>query len=159
MHEKLTKRVKTLKLFDCDLRKFPEFVLHYQELEVLLLEQNAIRMIPKDIVKLSKLRVLNLNRNSFKEFPVVITALQHLEELYINSTTIPTVGEELLKLNKLQKFTLMNNSFSEIPSVFFKMTQLTFLGIQRLYRLAKTPYKDKTIEDLKAALPDCTIHA
>lgn len=110
-----------------------EFVSSLQQLNTLVLSNNAISSIPKEsFAHLTKLRKLSLflllpllthsGHNQLHEFPPVFH-MTDLKELNLNSNKISSIPDEITKLVHLAQLDLGNNLLENVKvlSVFSKM--------------------------------------
>lgn len=75
----------------------------------LILHNNELETIPKDIYKLKCLEKLNLSHNKLRNLPPELGKAVSLKELYLNDNLISSVPMELGTLYNLQVLNLANN--------------------------------------------------
>jgi hypothetical protein len=74
--------------FDADLKKIPENIFLFPGLNVLGLNGNQISMLPANLLKLTKLQVLQLDYNPILTLGPIKELVKNLEELSIKKTEI-----------------------------------------------------------------------
>lgn len=117
---KTCKQVTKLNLSGCNLKEIPEDLFYtYTNLTKLILSNNRIKVIPKEILKLKKLKVLDLANNE-------ISVLQGA----------------VFKLSKLQTLNLYGNQIKKFPK------QVMDSSIQKLI-VSKNPIEEGELERLK----------
>lgn len=75
----------------------------------LLLNNNEIETIPRDLYKLKNLEKLNLSHNKIRSIPPELGRAVSLKELYLNDNFISSVPMELGTLYALDVFVITNN--------------------------------------------------
>ncbi|MHC1748936.1 MAG: leucine-rich repeat domain-containing protein [Cellulosilyticaceae bacterium] len=100
------KTLKTLQIFDHQVRYLPESLQELTELECLRITGNKVESLGFDISKLKKLKILDLCGMPLKSFPEGIFELKQLEKIYLGSMVIEEVPEALMDLDKLQVLSL-----------------------------------------------------
>ncbi|KAJ5067057.1 hypothetical protein M0811_13319 [Anaeramoeba ignava] len=101
----------------------------------LSLESNYISAIPHNIVNLSFLQHLNLDRNPLRLFPAILFCLPQLTFLSLEgcgfSDIDPDISNFHLVINKLEHLNLANNLFSDFPYLVTKIGSLKFLNLAK----------------------------
>lgn len=142
---------RTLKISQ-GLTTFPLEVLELADsLEALDLSNNKLSSIPKEISKLTKLKIAFFSYNEFTTFPTVFKELKNLYMLGLKGNQIEQFEEDILplsiswliltdnrltslpdsmgKLTKLQKFPLAGNRLSELPRSMQNCQKLELLRL------------------------------
>ena len=143
---------RTLDLSGCDLRDVPAEVFALADtLEVLDLGRNAIRSLPGDFAKLTKLRVLFCSGNPFDRLPPVLGACPMLSQvgfrscglrevpgealppglrwLILTDNRLETLPEALGERPALQKLMLAGNALTTLPEALAGASSLELLRI------------------------------
>ena len=95
--------VKRLILNNTGLKRLPEFIGQFQDLQLLNLANNELVTLPKSIGKLSRLRSLNLSQNNLVSLPENMGNLQALRELDLRNNPLAAIPQFLARLPKLQQ--------------------------------------------------------
>ena len=124
--------IRRLKL-RCGLTSFPEEIFNLAEtLEILDLSGNSLSEIPKDIIRLPKLKILFLSDNNFTIFPEVLSQCSKLEMIGFKNNQLNEMGENSLP-PKTRWLILTNNKLKTIPRSIGKchrMQKLMLAGNQ-----------------------------
>jgi hypothetical protein len=86
--------------FDASMKKIPENIMLFRELNTLVLYGNQISAIPSSLIQLKNLRIININFNPVQTIEPLSGLLKNLEELSIKETGISKTEVDILK----QKF-------------------------------------------------------
>ncbi len=89
----------------------------------------GLTALPKNIVKLSSLELLNLSDNNFKEIPTFVGELKTLKELNLENNKLKTLPEELSNLKRLKKINLAGNQIQSLPSRFVNSESLGYIDL------------------------------
>lgn len=92
------------------------YIERYGHVTALNLAGWKLNILPESIGALSKLRYLDLGRNSISKLPKALLNLSELKELDLSDTTLQRLPEWLGNLPKLRKIDLSNNHLKNIPS-------------------------------------------
>jgi hypothetical protein len=85
-----------------------KYIVQCKALKELNLEDCELDELSEDICKLENLEILNLNKNRLRKLPKFFTQLQKLKKLSIVNTTIKTIEEEILFMPQLQELRVGN---------------------------------------------------
>lgn len=115
------------------------------------LSRKGLTSVPKDILKLKKLKTLSLTNNQITEIPEWMTELTELENLFLNSNQLSVFPKSVLKMTQLKKLELAKNKLTEIPQDISNLSQLTLLSIgeNQIKALPEGLYDLTLLEDLK----------
>jgi len=86
--------------FDASMKRIPENIMLFRELNTLVLYGNQISAIPSSLIQLKNLRILNINFNPVQTIEPLSDLVKNLEELSIKETGISQTEVAVLK----QKF-------------------------------------------------------
>ena len=141
----------------------------------LYLNQKNLTEVPKEVEKLTQLTKLKLGYNQLTGIPKGLEKLTQLWLVSLSGNQLTDV-EGLEKLTQLQWLLLDNNQLTELPNGLEKLTQLEHLylydnqltdvkGLEKLTKLEELHLYDNPdltkaqIDELKKALPNCTIYS
>ncbi|WP_261903976.1 leucine-rich repeat-containing protein kinase family protein [Vibrio fortis] len=97
------------------LKTFPMEIIELADtLEVLDLSGNALSELPKELAKLTKLRIIFASNNQFTHLPEVLGDLPNLEMVGFKTNQIKTVSEKSLP-QKLRWLILTDNAIEMLP--------------------------------------------
>ncbi|WP_434762762.1 leucine-rich repeat-containing protein kinase family protein [Vibrio fortis] len=97
------------------LKTFPMEIIELADtLEVLDLSGNALSELPKELAKLTKLRIIFASNNQFTHLPDVLGDLPNLEMVGFKTNQIKTVSEQSLP-QKLRWLILTDNAIEVLP--------------------------------------------
>jgi len=109
-----------------------------------------INSIPKEILKLKKLKSLKLVMNDIKEIPSYIN-LMKLVQLDLSDNR--DINIDKLKSETIEILNLNNCNLSYIPENIYKMKKLRVIGIEENPNISQ-----KDIKMLKKQFPNCEIY-
>jgi internalin A len=128
------RNLKKLILKSGELSELPEHIGNLMNLEELNIQGSfnsySFKKLPKSIVKLKNLRILNISwKNNLEELPKDIFTLNNLEEFYAVTCNIKEFPKNITNAGKLKKIALSGNGISFIPSSIEKMKSLEALHL------------------------------
>ncbi|KAL3310004.1 hypothetical protein Ciccas_011437 [Cichlidogyrus casuarinus] len=98
-----------------------------ENLKVLLLDTNDLKVIPPELCQLKFLQKLCLSNNNLKELPREFTNLVNLQSLHLANNSIEFFPIEILRLINLRFLDLSTNALREIPGLIEKLSNLEAL--------------------------------
>jgi Leucine-rich repeat (LRR) protein len=116
-----------LDLSNIQLKKFPDAIFKFKNLEFLSLKDDHLKEIPKDISKLKNLKVLDLSGNDFSMLPPEIKSLKKLEEIYLGNNTNLDLDAGFTVLGKLPQLKILhleNDGLQALPQSINKLKYL-----------------------------------
>ena len=158
--------------------EYKNIKLAIQESEKVLsidVDNQRLKIIPKQISKLENIVSFNLGGNSFEKFPKEICTLTSLDELSMSSSELTYVDKEIGNLKNLRILVLNFNQIKSLPKEIGKLTNLLYLELGR-NQLTTLPNEIKYLTNLqelhmennklsevekkriKSLLPNCVIH-
>lgn len=144
------KNMKSLKKLHLSSNKIENFsaLAELTQLEELYLRKNSLDKLPNEIKHLTKLKVLDVNSNSFKDVEP-LKGLTSLEKLYIGDTTV-TDFSPLRNLTSLTEL-YMRNTNTELKDISFleELDNLTILDITIGYRATEDKVDASPVNHLK----------
>lgn len=97
------------------LKTFPMEIIELADtLEVLDLSGNTLSELPKELAKLTKLRIIFASNNQFTHLPEMLGDLPNLEMVGFKTNQIKTVSEQSLP-QKLRWLILTDNAIEVLP--------------------------------------------
>ncbi|KAH3757547.1 dual specificity protein phosphatase 1 [Pelomyxa schiedti] len=129
----------TLKLNDNRLTN-ESFCCMPPSVQFVSLAGNLITEIPPSAIKcLSRITILNLQRNHLRELPSEIFSLTMLRELDLSHNTIAVLGSHVCGLKNLTQLLLENNKLTTLPTTITQLCSLTTLDLSHnLFRVFPT---------------------
>ena len=135
-----------------NLTEFPlEILLLADSLEILDLSHNQLSSLPKELEKLTKLKIIFASNNCFETLPEVLGECENLEMIgfkanqikYVPASALPaklrwlvltdnsikTLPDELGERPRLQKLALAGNKLTKLPQTMAKLTNLELVRI------------------------------
>ena len=120
--------ISQLKLSE-NLTTFPlEILTLADSLEILDLSNNALSVLPDELVQLSKLKIIFASQNKFEHLPNVLGALPNLEMVGFKSNQIKQVDENSLPA-KLRWLILTDNQIKTLPESLGERPRLQKLAL------------------------------
>lgn len=92
------KKMKSMYMIDCGVEKLDSSLYDCESVEVLVLDNNKLRSIEKDILKLDKLKLLSLKNNKIAKLPEFVSKLKNLEMLNLQGNSISPHDIAVLKI-------------------------------------------------------------
>lgn len=111
------------------IKRFPEEIFTFPNLQYLDLSGNLIDSIPP-LDKLKNLQHLDLSRNKIEEIPVSIGQLKNLKYLNINQNELTVLPPQLGELENLQHLDLWSNNIYHFPSELQNLKNLKILDLR-----------------------------
>ncbi len=123
---------KNMKLYELQLNNqgiklLPKEIGELEDLISLDLRQNNIKELPQSFANLKKLERLHLRENSFDEFPEVLLSLTNLKHLCLSNNNICKIPEGINSLKQLVDFQIADNKLKAIPETIIELTDLDHL--------------------------------
>lgn len=103
------------------LKKIPEDVYSFKNLNELVLSKNKIEAIPARIEELQYLQILDLSQNKIYTLPDEIGHLSNLRKLILNRNEISFFPPGIGELSKLEFIDLWSNTIVEFPPEIAKL--------------------------------------
>jgi Leucine-rich repeat (LRR) protein len=118
-----------LELRGRDLNQLPPYVFDQQSLEVLLLCENQIKLIPEQINRLNQLKSLDVSYNELGRLPDQLGQLRHLSNLSLGYNEITSLPVAIGELENLTHLNLHSNQLRALPTEIGQLTQLRRLDL------------------------------
>ncbi len=113
------------------LARLPASIGALSHLELLFLSMNALRTLPREIGRLTRLRGLRLDWNYLGRLPAEIGALTSLELLWLDHNRLARLPPEIGNLQALTHLTVRDNRLRALPASIGKLTRLEILDFER----------------------------
>ena len=145
-------QVVILKLEKKRIKKFPEEIYQFKNLEQLILSRNKLKVIPPEIEKLSKLKVLDLSKNKIKKLPKEIGRLHNLQKLIINRNPIDSLPEEIGMLTNLEHLDMWSTELAILPDSIKQLEKLKVVELRGIL------FNQDQQDYMHSLLPEATIY-
>jgi hypothetical protein len=123
-------QVKYLSLINRGYKSFPMDILKLTNLEFLDLERNLLKELPPEVGQLTNLEELYLVENDIQNLPGNFVKLKKIKILGLASNKLKSFPEEITALEKLEALDLSNNDLSIIPPSIGRLKNLRVLAVQ-----------------------------
>lgn len=112
-------------LVDYSYRNLSNNITIYMDMQVLILDNNNITVLPDWFANLTQLRSLSIRNNNLKEVDILMYC-EDLEELYLSGN--PNLSElpDLSKCTKLKIIDVTNTKINELPINIREMENLAY---------------------------------
>ena len=117
-------------------------------LKKLFLDNNKIKVLPKEIANLLKLEDLELDNNEISELPVEIGKLVELKSLFLGANNLLELPVEIGDLCSLEYLSLPANLLIEVPDTLNKLGELEELNLDG------NPLSQETLNFLSATFDE-----
>ena len=126
----MPQNVRIIDLRNNKLKKFPEEIINFKNLDTLKLDNNSIHSIPSTIFSSFSPKFFSISNNYLKGIPIEISLWQkNLEYLNISVNFIAHLPKEIGLLSNLKSLHINNNSFVYIPNDLRKLSNLKEIGL------------------------------
>ncbi len=126
----MPQNVRIIDLRNNKLKKFPEEIVNFKNLDTLKLDNNSIHSIPSTIFSGFSPKFFSISNNYLKGIPLEISLWQkNLEYLNISVNFISNLPKEIGLLSNLKSLHINNNSFVNIPNDLRKLSNLKEIGL------------------------------
>ena len=119
----------SLMLYNNVITEIPKEISHLYNLTHLNIIYNDLTSLPEEIELLSKLRVLRLNSNRFVEIPSCIFKLAKLKILHMQNNRISVIDNNECLFTKLKSLKLGHNEIEIFPNTFYSLYKLKKLNM------------------------------
>lgn len=122
--------VKILDLKNNNIKKLPDEIANFLNLEVIKLDNNSLQALPIKVFSKLTPKFVSISNNYFKSIPCEIEKWgETLEYFNVSVNFISNLPVEITKLKNLKSLHINNNSFISIPRYIFKLTNLKEIGL------------------------------
>jgi Leucine-rich repeat (LRR) protein len=123
-------KVIKLELRKKKLKKFPEEIFKFKNLQYLDLSKNSIKEIPAEIDSLKYLQILILSKNELETLPKEIGELKMLQYLNVNQNELTSLPAQIGSLTNLKNLDLWSNNVDSFPSEMKYLKKLLVLDLR-----------------------------
>lgn len=99
----------------CNIDEIPKDVFKLSHLKILDARNNRIKTLQKEIGDLRSLEILDLRNNNLREIPLEISFLNKLEEINLQNNKITELPPQILNLSKLARINIDGNPLTKPP--------------------------------------------
>lgn len=125
------RKIISLTLQNCDLKKFPKQIKGLSNLEILRLNGNLLEFIPEWINELKELSVLEIQHNILNELPESLGELKNLNILKLDYNQLEALPESIGNLTNLERLDLNSNRIERLPKSIGNLKSLEVLNINQ----------------------------
>uniref|UniRef100_A0A6B2L644 Oxidoreductase molybdopterin-binding domain-containing protein n=1 Tax=Arcella intermedia TaxID=1963864 RepID=A0A6B2L644_9EUKA len=121
------------------LEEIPEEVFELTHIRTLLLFNNNLKTFPEKLSKLTNLQTLSVNANKLTEIPPVVSMLPELNELWMCDNKVTHLPKHLLDAPELSVLGIESNMLEELPEWISEVPSLTilFADLNRIKRIPR----------------------
>jgi len=145
-------KVYKLNLCKKKLKKIPNEVFTFTNLQALNLSKNKLTEIPDDIGKLTNLQVLNVSANNIDTVSKKIGNLINIKKLILNQNIISSLPPDIGNLTKMTFLDMWGNNIQELPKEIAKLQNTL-----KVLDLRVISIKDARQEEIEKQLPNTKI--
>lgn len=144
-------KVYKLDLHRKRIRKFPQNILKFKNLQYLDLGKNKLKTFPIEICQLTNLQFLSLEKNKeIDSIPPCIIHLGHLKKLILNRTEITDLPPQIGQLHSLEYLDLWGTAITHFPRTLKNLKQLKKVDMRVVL------YSDEKKQVINSKFPDST---
>jgi Leucine-rich repeat (LRR) protein len=144
--------LETLDLSSNQLKTLGNELCRLTKLRTLIVKENFLEdtSLPKDLMNLDRLEVINFSGNLFTQFPYQLLELKSLREIYLGSNKIGHLPRNFENLQRLEVLYLGGNQIKLVPDELCQLRNLTSLNLSNnhIQNLPKNIAKLRNIKNL-----------
>lgn len=133
----------------CNLNNISDNIVKLIKLKILDVSENQLKTLPESVYELKALTILLAQENQFSELNPKLKNLTELNTLNYSKNKLKSVPEFIASFNKLENLYFENNVIDEVKADLSKLPALSELSIQN------NLLKDKELSKLKQL--SCTL--
>ena len=134
------------------LKKFPEEILKFKNLQYLDISKNSIKELPEGIGELTQLQFLACSKTGLEHLPREIGQLKNLRWINLNQNELVLLPPQFGDMEKLEVADLWSNNLSELPSSLERLKNLKVLDLRNIL------FSDEQHRYIQELLPHSTVH-
>jgi Leucine-rich repeat (LRR) protein len=134
------------------LKKFPEEIARFKNLQYLDISKNNIKEIPESIGQLKNLQYLICSKTGLERIDREIGQLKNLKYININQNELESLPPQFGWLESLEIADMWSNNLSEFPETMGKLKNLKVLDLRNIL------LSDEQQRYLQELMPHTTIH-
>lgn len=130
----------------------PEVITQMTNLRVLDLSKNKLIDVPSSFNVLIHLEEIRLDKNNFTTFPIVLVELTNLREISISQNDVYGIPFDIKNLQKLEILDMWSNNLYEIPDSMSELKNL------KVFDLRVIQFSDDEQKRINGLLPNTKVH-
>jgi Leucine-rich repeat (LRR) protein len=134
------------------LKKFPEEILQFKNLQYLDLSKNSIKELPDWIGDLTQLQYLACSKTGLEHIPGQIGKLKNLKYINLNQNEIVLLPPQFGEMEKLEIADLWSNELTDFPATLEKLKKLKVLDLRNIL------FSDEQHRYIQELLPNATVY-
>ena len=134
------------------LKKFPEEITKFKNLQYLDLSKNNIKELPEGIGELTQLQYFACSKTGLERVPREIGQLKNLRWINLNQNELVLLPPQFGDLEKLEVADLWSNNLSELPSTLEKLKNLKVLDLRNIL------FSDEQHRYIQELVPNTTVY-
>lgn len=134
------------------LKKFPEEIYSFKNLQFLDLSKNKIKVLPDSIVKLKQLKYLIVSKTDLEALPNTIGKLKSLKYFNANQNRIARLPYSFGELENLEVLDMWDNELDYFPETLVNLKNLKEFDLRNIL------ISQDNQDNIQAMLPDTKIH-
>lgn len=149
---------KIINLSDAGLDRIPDFVFNAISCETLILNDNHITRLPKELNRLTKLKEIQWMRNGLGTAKFKLAKLPQVNRLFVDNNGLKNV-RKIRRLKNLTGLSLESNNFSKVPvNQLKRLKKLDKLDLSKNpIELSKSKYSKLSVSEL--SLSSCGLQS
>lgn len=134
------------------LKKVPDEIQNFKNLQYLDISKNSIKELPEWIGDLSQLQFLSCSKTGLEHVPREIGKLKNLRWINLNQNELVLLPPQFGDMEKLEMADLWSNNLSEFPATLEKLKKLKVLDLRNIL------FSDEQQRYIQELLPHATIY-
>ncbi len=134
------------------LKKIPDEVANFKNLQYLDVSKNSIKELPEWIGDLTQLQYLSCSKTGLEHVPREIGKLKNLRWINLNQNELVLLPPQFGDLEKLEIADLWSNNLSEFPATLEKLKKLKVLDLRNIL------FSDEQHRYIQQLLPNSTVY-
>lgn len=134
------------------LKKFPEEILKFKNLQYLDISKNSIKELPDGIGDLTQLQYLACSKTGLEHVSRDIGKLKNLRWINLNQNELVLLPPQFGDMEKLEVADLWSNNLAEFPATLGKLKNLKVLDLRNIL------FSDEQHRYIQELLPNATVY-
>lgn len=134
------------------LKKFPEEILKFKNLQYLDISKNSIKELPDGIGELTQLQYLACSKTGLEHVSRDIGKLKNLRWINLNQNELVLLPPQFGDMEKLEVADLWSNNLAEFPATLGKLKNLKVLDLRNIL------FSDEQHRYIQELLPNTTVY-
>jgi Leucine-rich repeat (LRR) protein len=127
-NDKINKQVCKVKLNYKRIKKIPEQIFSFNNLQILELYYNNLTQIPAEIKLLTRLKELKLSNNYITQIPDELYSLTKLEKIILNHNPIKNISSKIKNMSGLKYIYMGVTDIQTFPDELFELPNIEKIG-------------------------------